>query len=236
MNEHPLDDVHRLIDTTEVAIRRIGAHTTRLVDVTDIPELSEVILEVLGWSNTAYIENTMSINPAMLSKFVKMRGTVTKSEASKLADRIRSFLKSQDQASQPRSVLEKPKAKPPREPRPVTVAGEQWVAVKVTSEIKLKIGAIASLLDSIIQQTTHTNAPEDQQFLTDIERRQLIAILETALNVLRSPLVERGLLRKARGVLTKGAESAAGKGRATRTWDADGECERQNRRACWNVI
>jgi hypothetical protein len=64
----------------------------------------------------------------------------------------------------------------------------------------------------IIAQTSRANAPQDEQILTDIERRQLIAILETALNVLRSPLVERGLLKKARRVLVKGAESAAKKG------------------------
>jgi hypothetical protein len=55
----------------------------------------------------------------------------------------------------------------------------------------MKIGAISPLLDSIIVQTKGANEPPDQQILTEIERKQLIAILETALNVLRSPLVEK---------------------------------------------
>jgi hypothetical protein len=36
--------------------------------------------------------------------------------------------------------------------------------------------------------------------------------LETALNVLKSPMVEKGLLKKAKEILTKGAESTAEKG------------------------
>jgi hypothetical protein len=213
MNDLPIEDVHRLIDTTEEAIRNIAARPTKSIQVTEIPELSEVVLEVLGWSSTAYMENGLGINPALLSKFVKMRGVVGKSDASKIADRLRSFLKSQDQTFLSPAINEKPKAKlHPREIAPVAIGGEQWVAVKFTSEVKLKIGAIASLLDSIIEQTSRANAPKDEQLLTDIERRQLIAILETALNVLRSPLVERGLLKKARSVLVKGAKSAAEKG------------------------
>jgi hypothetical protein len=76
----------------------------------------------------------------------------------------------------------------------------------------MKIGAISPLLDSIIVQTKGANEPPDQQILTEIERKRLIAILETALNVLRSPLVEKGLLRKTQTILKKGAESAAEKG------------------------
>lgn len=72
----------------------------------------------------------------------------------------------------------------------------------------MKIAAIASLLDTIIEQATRSNAPAEDQFLTQIERQQLIAILDTALNVLRSPMVEPGLLKKTQGMLRRASESA----------------------------
>jgi hypothetical protein len=224
MYEHPLEDVYRLIDTIERAMREIDNTSERTIDVQEIPELSEVILELLGWTNTAYMENKLGINPALLSKFVKMRGTVQRHMARKVADRLRSYLKSQDQAVAERDLEPALKPPPKRVPKPTRddFAGEQWIAVKISSEIKMKIGAISALLDSIIIQTKGANEPPEQQVLTEIERQQLIAVLETSLNILRSPLVEKGLLKKARSILRKGSESAAEKG-VTRAWKVDGE-------------
>jgi hypothetical protein len=168
-----------------------------------LPDLSMVVLEVLGWTNTAYIENKLGIDPSVLSKFVKMRGKVPLHVARAVAERLRTYLRSEDQAFARRkqSAKKKERTLPEKENverRTVAVAlmrGEQWVAVGENSEIKIKIGVIASLLDSIIDQTKHANVPPDQQIMSDIEKQQLIAILETALNVLRSPLVEKGLFK-----------------------------------------
>lgn len=213
---HPLEDVYRLLDTVERAIREIETVPTRSINVQEIPELSEVIIELLGWTNTAYIENKLGVSSSALSKFVKMRGVVSKHVAGKIADRIRSYLKSQDQAflhPEVQASVEKPEKRPTEKPAvSATFVGERWIAVTASSEIKMKIGAISALLDSIIEQTKWANEQPEEQLLTEIERQQLIAILETALNVLRSPLAEKGLLKKARSVLQKGAESAAEKG------------------------
>jgi hypothetical protein len=132
----------------------------------------------------------------VLNKFVKMRGVIRKPLARKVADRLRSYLKSQDQAfPQPelkRSAEKEERARPSA--RPIVreaFVGEKWIDVRISSDVQMKIGAISPLLDSIIVQTKGANEPPDQQILTEIERKQLIAILETALNVLRSPLVEK---------------------------------------------
>jgi hypothetical protein len=164
---------------------KIEAVPTKSIQVRQVPELSGAILELLGWTNTAYMENELSINPSLLNKFVKMRGVVQKRQASKLADRLRSYLKSQDQASI--KLVPPPRRKKPPGPKSPssTFTGEQWVAVRTSSEVKMKIGAISALLDSIIIQTKGANEPPDQQLLSEIERQQLIAILETALNLLR---------------------------------------------------
>jgi len=92
-----LKDIYRLLDTIEVAIRKIDASPAGSIEVAQIPEMSEVVLELLGWTNTAYIENDLGLNPALLSKLVKMRGAVRKDIARKAADRLRSYLRSQDQ-------------------------------------------------------------------------------------------------------------------------------------------
>ena len=98
MYEHPIEDVHRLIDEVEDAMRRIDRAPTDSIQIQQIPELSAVVLELLGWTNTAYIESELNINPSVLNKFVKMRGVIRKPLAAKVADRLRSYLKSQDQA------------------------------------------------------------------------------------------------------------------------------------------
>lgn len=219
----PIEDIHRLLDTIDQIKsdpQLSGRNANRTVDVGTLPDLSMVVLEVLGWTNTAYMENKLGIDPSVLSKFVKMRGKVPLHVARAVAERLRTYLRSEDQAfAQRKQPARKKEPTPPKkqnvEGRTVAVArmlGEQWLAVGGSSEIKVKIGVISSLLDSIIDQTKHANAPPDQQIMSEIEKQQLIAILETALNVLRSPLVEKGLFKAARKALRKGAEAAVENG------------------------
>jgi hypothetical protein len=211
MYEHPIEDVHRLLETVDIALQKIERAPTPSLQVNQIPELSEAILELLGWTNTAYMENTLNINSSVLIKFVKMRGVVRKNVARAVADRVRSSLKSMDQRfGEPIPPLQ---AKPISvKIAPTSFAGEQWIAIKEASEIKMKIGAVASILDSIIEQVRHSNLPSANQALTELERRQLIAILETTLAVLKSPLAERGLLKKAKSALEQAAMKSVEKG------------------------
>ncbi len=215
MNEYPIDDVHRLLEGLDSVITRLRSPGQPKIRVEDLPELFETIHELDGWRNTTYLQGQVGINGSLLNKFLKLRGTISRSDALKVADRLISHLKSHDQAfARPdvKSLPDKPKATKREPDRDATFIGERWVAVRASSEIKMKIGAISTLLDSIIEQTKGANQPPDQQILTELERQQLIAILETTLNVLRSPLVERGILKRAKSILTKGAESAAEKG------------------------
>jgi hypothetical protein len=108
MPELVLRDVHRLLDTLDYAIHDLAAHKTENMDVADFPALSEVMREVLGWTNAAYIEANLKINPAVLSKFVKIRGSVPLHVARAVADRLRNYLRSQDQRSLPARLAIKP--------------------------------------------------------------------------------------------------------------------------------
>ncbi len=53
--------------------------------------------------------------------------------------------------------------------------------------------------------------PPEQQALTQLERAQLITILETTLAVLKAPMVETGLLKKAGKALSRVVRKAAEK-------------------------
>jgi hypothetical protein len=77
-----------------------------------------VILELPGWTNTAYIQNELGINPSVLNKFVKIRGVIRTNLARKIADRIRSYLKSQDQPLLQPDVTPSTKTETRSQPKP----------------------------------------------------------------------------------------------------------------------
>lgn len=219
MAEFSLEDIHRLLDVINDVGSDLSQTQARDVQVADLPNLCMVILEVLDWTNTAHMETKLGITPSILSKFIKMRGKVPLHVARTVVDRLRTYLKSEDQAfpdprkTDIRLTRHQSKSHPTqRGSKTVAIMGERWVAIRENNDIKVKISAVASLLDSILEQTVRANVPPENQILTKIEREQLIAILETALNVLRSPMVEKGLLRKTQVLLTRGAESALEKG------------------------
>ena len=56
MPEIVLSAVHRLLDKLDKAIRKLGARKADNVDVANLPDLVEVMREVLGWTNAAFLE------------------------------------------------------------------------------------------------------------------------------------------------------------------------------------
>lgn len=78
----------------------------------------------------------------------------------------------------------------------------QWVRVEFTNDTKQKIAVVSAILDTILVQVKGANRTADE-VLTDIERAQLVAVLETVLQVLKAPMVEKSLLTKAQEALTR---------------------------------
>jgi hypothetical protein len=211
--ELSLDEIHEMLELVDQAELTLGAERGRSIQIERNLGLSEVILTLLDWSSTAYVENSLGINSALLSKFVKMRGTVPLHQARAIASRLRTVLRSMDQASAPAPARAR-KTPTPQVPKKelLAVAGERWVSVDASSQTKIKIAAISALLETIIEQTIRSNAPPEDQALSELERKQLIAVLETALNVLKSPLAEKELLKKAGDMLEESAGKAIEKG------------------------
>jgi hypothetical protein len=223
-----LANIHANLETIEQTIAQLGDDKRKDIDVTDYSEFCLAVNDILGYDNTAYTDmaSTLGINPGILNKFLKFRGKVPTHTARTMADRLRSYVRSLDQQTpkrqpppqdQGRTALGTPRRQPKPEAakvadaQPLTFTAEQWSMVQLTTETKAKIAAISSLLDTIIVQMKRTNVPPEHQAITDIERQQLIAVLEAALAVLKSPLVEKGLLKKAYEGLTRASKKAAEK-------------------------
>jgi hypothetical protein len=212
-----IEEVHRILDDLDEVIRELSAEKREEVDTYEVVDLCRILGDVMGYG-TAYgdMATELRISPSVLNKFVKIEGRVKVQAARILAERLRTYVRSHDQ----RTLRAKPEepASPPKTPLPQTASqsltfpAERWASIGASSDVKLKTAAVAALLDSIVEQTKRTNLPPDQQILTEIERNQLISVLETALAMLKSPMAEKGMLRKARDVLQKAAGSAVEKG------------------------
>ena len=86
-----------------------------------------------------------------------------------------------------------------------------WKVIPNDPNIKAKIAEVSGLLEQLVRMAKGSNASGDHAALTDIERASLIAVLETALAVLKSPHAEKGLLQKLKDMLGKTAKQAAEK-------------------------
>jgi hypothetical protein len=206
----PIDEVHRMLDLLESARGELSGVRRDVFEAGAVPSLCEVVVELDGWVEPNATGGILGINAAVINRFKRFHGQVRRADATAVLDRLRTYLRGQDQAraSEPEERLAEPQVRP----KPFTIEGEQWVAVQLTSETKAKINVISTLLDSIIQAVKHSNAPPEDEVLTELERQQLIVLLETALSVLKGPMVEKGLLKRTRSALESGATKAIEKG------------------------
>jgi hypothetical protein len=72
--------------------------------------------------------------------------------------------------------------------------------VKVPNSVHAMIGNISRLLSNVVVLARGTNVPDSA--LSPIERAELIAVLETALLMLKAPLVEKGFLKRLKSTLS----------------------------------
>lgn len=211
-----LDELYRMLDVIEAEIDHLSGVDDEYVDVDQVGGLCSVLIELQDYMSI-YESPILGLNRTILTRYVKFRGPYPTSEARYIAQRTRSFLRSLDQATGPQRPPATPNepVTPPPEQQPrgggqtLDIAAEGWRYVGPSSELKAKIAALSSLLESIIVRVSGSNLPPDQQALTELERNQLIAILETALAVLKAPMLERGLLKRLRKSLGATAAKAA---------------------------
>jgi hypothetical protein len=100
----------------------------------------------------------------------------------------------------------------PKENQELRFAATEWRGFPRNNDVKIYIAEISRLLDDVVQEMRQSNNDPSLQYLSEIERQQLRAILETALIMMKAPLVERGLLQRATEGLQNAILKAAEKG------------------------
>ncbi len=205
-----IDTIYEMLEEIEAEIEWLDRQTQEYIEPYSVRAVSDAILVIdgleLGPSYPETAPARLSISRTTLNKFLKMEGRVELSTARKVADRVRTFIRSLDQTTA--STEPAPLLAAPKRARKRSFKADTWAVVVPSSEIKQKIVLVSELLDSIVSQLDRANLSEGEQVLTKIEREQLIATLRTTLKVLEAPMVERGLLRRTGRQLKKISERA----------------------------
>lgn len=213
-----LEEIHEMLDGIERSLSRLKAANlhNKLMPTTYIPEAVSVFMdfELNG------VLHDLGINTSVVNKLKNFDAKLRAPAMIAALSRARSYLRtlesehggggsfSDDEINQDNLIQDRADANPPQ---PIQVWTEQWVYVKRGSRAKEIIAAVSELLDEAVLIAKTTNLPEDQAALTDIERAQLIAVLETTLAVLKAPMVEPGLLKKTARIAKEVAQRTAKK-------------------------
>jgi hypothetical protein len=206
------EELYEWLDQVEVAISDLASEKRQSLDVGELPNVCSIINDLMNSSSAYYddLPRLLRLPPALIRKFQKFSGTVALYDARVFVDRLRSHLKSMDQAHEEVTEKEEEPFFPPVEAQ-VSFPAIEWRNVPRTPDVKEQIIEVSRILDDIIAGMKRSNNAPDDQYLTEIERQQLIAILTTALVVLKAPVVEKGLLLKTRDALQKAAVKAGEK-------------------------
>ncbi len=84
----------------------------------------------MGWTRSAYGEDNMGINPSLLNKFLKFHGTVSKRDALGVANRVKTYLKTEQPTyfqEDPEPAVEKPAAALVQ--TRIEIIPERWIVV-----------------------------------------------------------------------------------------------------------
>ncbi len=219
-----LDQIYELLEGLEeevVDIREAKRGYGQKVNVYQYPS----IFDAISLLDEFHYSSRLGLNANDLGKFLAAAGTIDGSILPRLASRCISLLKELEgevAADLPHPVDGTPS--PSSEvttdeleedassaSRALEVKVEGWVAIHRQTNSNL-IAQLSDLLGEVIILARNVNLPEDRQALSPLERAQLVTLLETALTMLKAPLVEKGLMRTLRSAATKGAETATTKG------------------------
>lgn len=222
-----IEHIHELLQDIEDELANLETITTSEVELAQLPGLCLAVSDVLGYG-TAYSSLTsqeLGVQSSLLAKFEKARGTLPLHVVKKVANRMRTFLRSMDQLTDADRDAYRAKFHEDLNSTSdssdgthlgereygLAINAEKWVLVANSSEMQKRIAAVSFMLQEIIAIIEGTNSPPEQWVITELERNQLVAVLETALAVLKSPMVEKGLLKRTRDSLADVARKSTEK-------------------------
>ncbi|TCV55157.1 hypothetical protein [Agrobacterium tumefaciens] len=213
-----IEEIHEMLDGVERSLTKLRSANlhSKAMPVSFISDAVSVIYEL----DSAGVLTSAGITRTLAIKLKNFDGSLQANVMFAALERIRTYLRriesefgGRDSSTEAdRRMFELDSVVERNPPPPVPVWAETWVFVAPGSRAKQIIGEISDLLDEVLILAKSTNLPEDQAALTDIERAQLIALLETALLMLKGPLIEKGLLKKLGNAAADAATKAAQKG------------------------
>lgn len=224
-DEIDIEELYRLLDGLEADLQLLNSEERGEFDEvhpSEVPNISDAVLKVFGpWS--AYgseLAQDLKIPADVINSFSRSFRPVYPNTAKLLASRLISYLRSIESSVQPRQASNEQEAAQQLEPEKRELAGTHtvtdsaesvWAPLPQSLDAQQLIAQVAVMIDSVILLARNSNLPQSDLALTQIERAQLIAILETALALLKAPMVEKSLLKKARSSLGEVASKVAKK-------------------------
>lgn len=207
-DELSIDEVHYLISDVEESLSLLKGQTGDIAESWRLAGLTSAFLELYG-GHIHYGSpeaRELGVPPKLANALFKENAKIRLSDAIILGNRLLSKLHTLEsefggefrerepdppatEKAESDAVFDKASGGPSEYP-------SAWAIVPSAGPIKLKIAQISQLLDDIAYAVRSSNLPESERALSDIERAQLIAVLETVLKLLKAPMVERGLLQK----------------------------------------
>lgn len=207
-----IEEIHEMLDSVEVSLTRLRSANlhSKPMPVTFISDAVSAIYQLESEGVLA----SAGINRSLGNKLKNLDGKIPANVMLAALERIRTYLRKIESefsggdnlTPADQRILELDSVVERNPPSPVPVRAETWVYVRPGSKAKELIAEISDLLDQVLILAKSTNLPEDQAALTDLDRAQLIALLETALLMLKGPMVEPGLLKRLGETATKAAE------------------------------
>lgn len=247
--EIDLDQLYTFLDLLGEDLEILRGLSTE-TDQIEATELRGVIVsagELLGYW-TAYdseLARRLHISPKLLNNFVRHYKPVSVKEAKVLVSKLISYLKSiegeiaaNEVDDVPDETLEIAEANLveadslTQSSLSPNISATEWVALPKSDVVKKSIAAVSVLLDSLVTLATSSNLPDAERALSPIERAELIAILETAIQILKAPLVEKGLLSK----LKSGLGDVVSKTASKKTEQALGQAADEALKALTDIL
>ena len=220
MDDYTIDEIHANFELIEEALSILRRSSARKINTYDIQPLHDVLVDMASGftSEASEIATRLQVPATPLRKIIKFEDGIDRRTALAIAERLRTHFKMlesnyaipsaisaadvADQETSDDAEQEQGRSENVEEDAEVTVRPalftEGWILVHRSSSIQSKIATISDLISTIISNVERSNLPEAEQILSQIEKKQLIAILETALEILKAPMVEVGCLGKQR--------------------------------------
>lgn len=213
----------------------------RSINAATLSGLCAACGELFGyWS--AYstdLSTILRVPPKLVNSFVRNFDEVRVGDATILAAKMLSYLKSiegqvaADELVRTQAITESVSVQETVPPSSsLRISASQWASVPELDQIKSSILQVSILLDSIVMLARSTNLPQNQRSLSEIERAELIAILETAIHVLKAPMLEKSLLQKVGKSLGRSAKNIA----ENQAESALGQLAEEGRKAIFDLV